>query len=50
METESHPEEILLHLNFKSALKKIKEVSLETDSRLGDNVDEEEMLHALETN
>lgn len=43
---------IVIHLtNFiKSALKKIKEVRLETDASLGDDVDEEEMLHALEAN
>ena len=42
---------IVIHLtNFKSALKKIKEVSLKTDSSFGDDLDEEEMLHALEAN
>ena len=42
---------IVIHsTNFKSALKKIKEVSLKTDSSFGDDLDEEEMLHALEAN
>ena len=35
-------------LDFKSALKKIKQMSLEANAGLGDDVDEEEMLHALE--